>query len=212
MSLHAQLSPEAQADLATQKRNSTISALIISVLTFGLLILVLMVIALTVNSKSPPEIISYAAGAEDAEEIEKPEMTNEVERKPAAPSSSLAKVIAANTTSPTAMPVPDIEVTEPALDFGNGDDFGEGWGNGEGWGSGGGGGSLFGTKIKSNNLGVILDISGSAHEHLDKAFTEIDKSFPKSHIVLVVGCGMTDGKGAFGGGQGMVPGKPRVVA
>jgi hypothetical protein len=212
MSLHAQQSPEAQAALAAQKRNSTISALIISLLTFGLVILVLMVIALTVNSKSPPEIISYAAGVEEAEEIEKPEMTNEVERKPSAPSSSLAKVIAANTTSPTAMPVPDIEVTELSLDFGNGDDFGEGWGNGEGWGSGGGGGSLFGTKIKSNNLGVILDVSGSAHKHLDKAITEIDESFPKSHMVLVVGCGMSDGKGAFGGGGGKVPGKPRVVA
>jgi hypothetical protein len=139
MSIHAQLSPEAQAALAAQKRNSTISALIISILAFGLVILVLMVIALTVNIKSPPEIISYASGVSEEEEIDKPEMTQQVERKPSAPSSSMAKVIASSSASPTAVPVPDIEITEVALDFGNGNDFGEGWGEGDGEGFGGGG-------------------------------------------------------------------------
>ncbi len=139
MSIHAQLSPEAQAALAAQKRTSTISALIISVLAFGLVILILMVIALTVNLKSPPEIISYSPGISDEEEIDRPEMTNQVERKPSSPSSSMAKVIASASSSPTAVPVPDIEITEPSLDFGNGDDFGEGWGDGDGDGSGGGG-------------------------------------------------------------------------
>ena len=139
MSLHAQLSPKAQAALAAQKRTSTISSLIISILAFGLVILILMIIALTVNTKSPPEIISYSSGINDEETIEKPEMTNQVERKPSAPSSSMAKVIASASTSPTAVPVPDIEVSEPSLDFGNGDDFGDGWGDGDGDGSGGGG-------------------------------------------------------------------------
>jgi len=139
MSIHAQLSPEAQAALAAQKRNSTISALIISILAFGLVILVLMVIALTVNIKSPPEIISYSSGITEDEEIDRPEMTQQVERKPSSPSSSMAKVIARASSSPTAVPVPDIEITEPSLDFGNGDDFGDGWGDGDGDGSGGGG-------------------------------------------------------------------------
>ena len=94
MSIHAQLSPEAQAALAAQKRTSTISALIISVLAFGLVILILMVIALTVNLKSPPEIISYSSGITEDEQIDRPEMTNQVERKPSSPSSSMAKVIA----------------------------------------------------------------------------------------------------------------------
>ena len=139
MSLHAQLSPEAQAALAAQKRTSTISALIISVLAFGLVILILMVIALTINLKSPPEIISYASGISEDDKIDRPEMTNQVERKPSSPSSSMAKVIASASSSPTAVPVPDIEITEPSLDFGNGDDFGDGWGDGDGDGSGGGG-------------------------------------------------------------------------
>jgi hypothetical protein len=139
MSIHAQLSPEAQAALAAQKRASTISALIISILSFGLVILILMVIALTVNLKSPPEIIAYSSGISEEEQIDRPEMTNQVERKPSSPSSSMAKVIASSSASPTAVPVPTMETSEVALDFGNGDDFGEGWGDGDGSGFGGGG-------------------------------------------------------------------------
>lgn len=70
---------------------------------------------------------------------------------------------------------------------------------------------LFGMQVTSENLGVVLDISGSAHAHLDKTIAEIDANFPTAHMVLVVGCGMSDGKGALGGGGGKVPGKPRVV-
>ena len=127
MSLHAQISPEAQAALEAQKRTSTISALIIALLTFGLVILILMVIALTVNIKSPPEIISFNPGTSDDDQIDPPETTTQVQRKPTAPSSSMAKVIASASASPTAVPTPDIEITEPSLDFGNGDDFGDGW-------------------------------------------------------------------------------------
>jgi len=148
MSIHAQLSPEAQAALAAQKRTSTISALIISILSFGLVILILMVIALTVNIKSPPEIISYSSGVAEDEQIDRPKTTSQVVRKPSSPSSSMAKVIASSSASPTAVPVPSMDISEVALDFGNGDDFGDGWGD-NGAGSGGGGfGSLPATMKK----------------------------------------------------------------
>jgi len=68
---------------------------------------------------------------------------------------------------------------------------------------------LFGAEVTSNNLGVVLDISGSAHSTLHLAIAEIDKSFPRAHMVLVVGCGMSDGTAAIKGGGGKVPGKPR---
>ncbi|MFC4994067.1 vWA domain-containing protein [Rubritalea tangerina] len=164
MSLHAQMTQEAQAALAAQKRNSTVSSLIIAILSLFLIGLILFIVALTVEVKNPPEIISYSAGVEDTEEIEKPEMSSEVERKPSSPSSSMAKVIAANTASPTAVPVPDIEVTEPSLDFGNGDDFGDGWGDGDGWGGGGGGGggaSFFKQKVKAERIAFVIDYSMS---------------------------------------------------
>ena len=52
-------------------------------------------------------------------------------RKPQAPNSSLAKVIASNTASPTAIPVPQVSLPAESTAFANGDDFGNGWG-GEG--------------------------------------------------------------------------------
>lgn len=72
--------------------------------------------------------------------------------------------------------------------------------------------SLFGKTIEASNLGVVLDVSGSAHSHLDKAITEIDKSFPSAHMVLVVGCGMSDGVTTqeVVGNQRVVPGSPRI--
>ena len=139
MSLHAQLSPEAQAKLDAQKRNSTISSIIIALLVCALLVAILFYIALSPLFKNTEELVTYSSGSETEEKIVKPEMNNEVEKKPSSPSSSMAKVIAANTPSATAVPVPDQEVTEPSLDFGDGDDFGDGWGSGSGSGAGGGG-------------------------------------------------------------------------
>jgi hypothetical protein len=71
---------------------------------------------------------------------------------------------------------------------------------------------MFGAQITATNLGVVLDVSGSAHAHLDKAIAEIDKNFPTAYMILVVGCGMSDGTRAKAGGGGKVPGLPRVVA
>lgn len=142
MSLHAQLSPEAQARLAAQQRNSTITSIIISLLVVLLIGIILLFLFLPRVENFTPEIVSYQAGADDKEKVTKREMTRAVERKPSAPSSSMAKVIAANTTSPTAVPVPEVDVPDPSTDFGNGDDFGDGWGNGDGDGGGGGFGSI----------------------------------------------------------------------
>ncbi|MFC4992214.1 prenyltransferase/squalene oxidase repeat-containing protein [Rubritalea tangerina] len=137
MSLHAQLSPTAKAALAAQRRNSTISSLIIAILSLFLIGLILFIIALTIEVKNPPPTISYSPGLAEKDDIEQPETPNQVERKPSSPSSSMAKVIASTSASPTAVPVPDIEITEPSLDFGNGDDFGDGWDDGDGNGPGG---------------------------------------------------------------------------
>lgn len=73
---------------------------------------------------------------------------------------------------------------------------------------------MFGMKFSATNLGVVLDISGSAQAHLDKALREIDKSFPAAYIMLVVGCGISETNGLSGriSGQRIVPGKPRVIA
>ncbi|MDP0490952.1 MAG: VWA domain-containing protein [Verrucomicrobiota bacterium JB023] len=55
--------------------------------------------------------------------------------KPSAPNSAMAKVIASQTASPSAVPVPEV-YSAPAFAYGDGDDFGNGWGA-AGMGSGG---------------------------------------------------------------------------
>ncbi|NWK57264.1 hypothetical protein HW115_16700 [Verrucomicrobiaceae bacterium N1E253] len=140
MSLHAQLSPEAQARLHAQQRNSTITSIIIAILVVLLIGIILLWILLPPIDNFTPEIVSYQAGTEENDNVKKREMTRAVERKPSAPSSSMAKVIAANTQSNTAIPVPEIDVPDPSTDFGDGDDFGDGWGDGDGQGGGGFGG------------------------------------------------------------------------
>lgn len=148
MSLHAQLSPEAQARLQAQRRNSTISSVIISILVLVLVCLALAFVFLDPFVKETPVIVSYQGTIPQDEQIEVKKMNNSVERKPSAPSSSMAKVIAAATTSPTAVPVPEIDVPDPSMDFGNGDDFGDGWGSGGEGGGGGGFGSIPATMRK----------------------------------------------------------------
>ena len=137
MSLHAQLSPEAEERLRAQRRNSTISSIFISLLAIVLIGLILAFILLPSLFFESPTIVTYNAGAPDQEDLQKKEINNQVQRKPSAPSSSMAKVIASTTPSPTAIPVPEVDVPDPSTDFGSGDDFGDGWGSG---GDGGGGG------------------------------------------------------------------------
>ncbi len=137
MSLHAQLSPEAEERLRAQRRNSTISSVFISLLVIVLLGLILAFILLPNFLIQSPTIVTYNAGAPDKDELEEKQINNQIKRKPSAPSSSMAKVIASTTPSPTAIPVPEVDVPDPSTDFGSGDDFGDGWGNG---GDGGGGG------------------------------------------------------------------------
>ncbi len=142
MSLHAQLSPEAQARLAAQKRTSTLTSLVIALLLMVLVGVILMIIAMASNVKITPQMVSYNGTAESEENLKQKKVQTQIERKPAAPSASMSKVIAANTTSPTAVPVPEIDVPDPSTDFGDGNDFGDGWGDGNGSGSGGGFGNI----------------------------------------------------------------------
>ncbi len=142
MSLHAQLSPEAAARLAAQKRTSTITSLIIALLLMVLVGIILTIIAFASPTNITPQIISYSGTPESEENLQQKKVQTQVERKPSAPSASMSKVIAANTSSPTAIPVPEIDVPEPSTDFGDGNDFGDGWGNGDGSGAGGGFGNI----------------------------------------------------------------------
>ena len=186
MSHHAQLSPEVIARLQAQKRNSTISAIIVALLMSGLIVAILFYIALSPLFKNEEELVSYSPGSSVSDEITKPEMTNEVEKKPSSPSSSMSKVIAANTPSAIAIPVPVDNSVEPSLDFGNGTDFGDGWGgSGNGSGNAGGGGaSFFQQKVKAERIAYVIDYSlsmkGTKLELMKEELSKSVKSLPDS--------------------------------
>jgi hypothetical protein len=129
MSIHAQLSPEALQALQRQKRNSTISSIVIAMLTIVLIGLILGFFLLDNYIRETPTIVTYAATLEEEQQVDERKVTTQIQRKPASPSSAQAKVIAAATASPTAIPVPEIEVTTPSASFGDTDDFGFGFGD-----------------------------------------------------------------------------------
>lgn len=102
----------------------------------ALVAVILLIISMAIPAKEIPTIVTYSAGSEAEENLEQRKVNTSTQRKPSSPSSSMARVIASATTSPTAIPVPEIDVPEPSTDFGDGDDFGSGWGDGDGAGGG----------------------------------------------------------------------------
>jgi hypothetical protein len=160
MSIHAQLSAEAQARLAAQRRNSTITSVVISILVIVILGLVLGIFLLPNLIKESPTIVTYQANDIKEKEPEPEKVKNVIQRKPSSPSSSMVKVIAASTTSTVSIPVPDVVVTTESVDFGDGEDFGGGWGDGNGFGKGGGA-TFFNQSVKAERIAYVIDYSGS---------------------------------------------------
>jgi len=127
MSLHAELTPEAQARLDALRRNSSVSSVIAGILGVTLLALICALIGIKVLVEKPPTIITYKGPETRTTETEKNKITNPINRTPAAPASARARVLAAATKSPTAVPTIEFLMTEPSLEYGTGkDDFGEG--------------------------------------------------------------------------------------
>lgn len=176
MSIHAQLSPEAQARLAAQRRNSTISSLVIAFLVLVILGLVLGFFLLPSLIKENPTIVTYQANETKETDPEPEKVKSAIQRKPSSPSSSMVKVIAATTTSTVSIPVPDVAVTTESVDFGDGEDFGGGWGDGNGTGKGGGA-SFFNQKVSAERIAYVIDYSMSMKGERDKLMRkELEKS------------------------------------
>ena len=139
MSIHAHLSEEAQASLHAQKRNSTISSIVISVLVIVILFLALGIFLLPEIVKPSKDFEArYERPVEKPDDIDKPTVKNPTKQPPAAPRDPMSRVIAVNITSPMAIPVPDAVDVNPSADFGSGEGFGDEWGNGKEPGGGSG--------------------------------------------------------------------------
>lgn len=129
MSIHVNLSPEVQARLNAQKRNSTISSAVIAILS-------VVVIGLLLALKMLPALLSpvveikaiYIPSTKDTPKDNPPIVDNSLKRNPTPPASSpsAVKAIAAQTVSTISIPVPDVVMMAPSLDYGDGTDFGPG--------------------------------------------------------------------------------------
>lgn len=122
MSLHAELSPEARAELDAQKKTSTISAVIIALLSLALIGLILFVIAMAVETKNNPVITTYGALTSTEEPTEE-ETETEVTSEPSTPPTSAAQVITSITQSPDSPPTPTLEMAELSLEMTDSVDF-----------------------------------------------------------------------------------------
>ncbi|MGJ8697003.1 MAG: vWA domain-containing protein [Verrucomicrobiaceae bacterium] len=150
----------AQQELMRQRRLSTISSFIIALLVMALLAVLLGIIMMVTEVKEIPTIVTYSAESQDEQVVDRPKQQTKISRKPSAPSSSMARVIASTTASTTAVPVPEFDVPEPSLDFGDGDDFGQGWGDGD-FGDGAGITTFFGQTVRAERIAYVIDYSQS---------------------------------------------------
>jgi len=118
MSLHAEINPQILERLHAQRRNSTISSIAIAILTVALIALIMGIFLLPVIVQAPPPIVIRPAIPIEETALEPPWPPTNIPRKLTPPSISQAKVIVVPTISPTSIQVPDIEVTNPTLEFG----------------------------------------------------------------------------------------------
>jgi secreted protein with Ig-like and vWFA domain len=81
----------------------------------------------------------------DAMVMQEKKVSLPMDRKPSAPSSSNSKATITSGVE-TSIPVPEVALNQPSLDFGDGDSFGKGWGN-----AGGGAGSGLAQSTTSGN-------------------------------------------------------------
>ena len=136
MSLHAEMSEEARMQLQAQKRNSTISSVLIAILSATLIGLVLWLKTLSSLIFVEPDVVAYSVSSlpETTTTVKKTQTS--VKKKPSAPSRA-NRVITSTSVSNITIATPKINAPQPSANFGSG--AGTGFGFGSGFGSGGGG-------------------------------------------------------------------------
>ena len=158
MSLHADLSPEAELALRKQERKSRILSGVIACLSIMMIAGLLALFAIPIMIVENPLIITYAAESQDQNELQQKKIAHQIQRQQAAPAQNIAQVIAAAAESPVAIPIPDIAVEAPSAFFGDDVDFGQGWGDDA---VEGGGASFFGQQVHASRIAYVIDYSRS---------------------------------------------------
>jgi len=125
MSIHAKPNEEAQAKLHSQKRNSTISSIVISILAVVLIFLGLGIFLLPTIMPVNVSLVVYPPVKVVPTEPEPPKTRTSTTRKPTPPSYVPSPVIVSATLSPVSIPAMDHMDAPPSVDFGNLEDLGE---------------------------------------------------------------------------------------
>ena len=164
MSLHV-VNPELEAQLAAQRRNSTIASIIVGILLMALVALAFWAIGVHIFTERAEPMVAFQEETLVEDEIEKEKITTEVQKTPpSSPSSASPPIISAATTSDFSIPSPEVATESLAVDFGDSEGFASGWGGGSGTGFGSGGGSSFslmGEKISGERICFVIDYSAS---------------------------------------------------
>ncbi|MGJ8641848.1 MAG: vWA domain-containing protein [Luteolibacter sp.] len=161
MSIHAQISEEAQQRLAKQKRVSTISSFLIAIMSIILVALVLGYFILpNIGTVEDETLVAIKSHMVDVNEPEPEKVKIKVERKPTAMSSSPVKTLLAVKISPTS--IPTVNAVEPveSLQFGEGDGFGTNYGDGTDFGPSGSA-KFFGPAVRASRIVYVIDYSRS---------------------------------------------------
>ena len=136
MSLHAELNAEAAERLRNFRRNSIISSITIAFLVIVLIGLFLGIFLLPSLTQSNPNLkVIYIPKDKEGPVVEPTKKQHTQDTKPSSPSMNMSRVLVANSNSVTSIPVPDVEQSNPSLEYGSLDDIGSGWENNIGEGS-----------------------------------------------------------------------------
>ena len=167
MAIHI-FNPELEAKLASQRRNSTIASVVIGLLIMVLLALAFYLIGISIFSEKAEPMVAFAEENIQEEDVEEEKIKPEVQKKPAAASSSVSAVITTQAVSDFSISSPDVVVDTLSVDFGEAEGFGSGWGGGAGDGFGPGGAGAFsfmGSKMSGERICFVMDYSASMRDH-----------------------------------------------
>jgi len=169
MSIHIQLTSEAQAELRSQKRISSLISGAISVLSLTFLALLLAYIFTHSTEIKDDPLKIYRGEVQVKDSPQSDPIRTSVPQKPSAPTSSvMTKAIV--TIAPTDLSLPDSEVNapEPSQELGDLLDFGVDWGNDDNLDSG----SFFELEVSGKNMVFVIDYSASMRGPRDDLMRE----------------------------------------
>ncbi len=128
MSIHVNLSPEAQQKLKRANNAATVSSLFMAIVFIALVGGALSLMNILIPSDEPEVIISYNISSADATDEPEEKVVNRPQVQPAAASSATAANVMTSIAA-SEVSIPDtVELTEmESSDFGNMDDFGDGF-------------------------------------------------------------------------------------